>query len=122
MRWQAPGLERLVRCLGFRIHRHNAPPLVGLVFIEPRSTESSGFALMEPIVYDLEVMHEFFDRAAGILEQAARHEDSAAVLYGRAGIAMNARIRNGRLTVQPDAVNDAATLLRSIATEAALPA
>ena len=122
MRWQAPGLERLVRCLGFRIHRHNAPPLVGLVFIEPRSTESSGFAIMEPIVYDLEVMHEFFDRAAGILEQAARHEDSAAVLYGRAGIAMNARIRNGRLTVQPDAVNDAATLLRSIATEAALPA
>jgi len=119
MRWQAPGLERLVRCLGFRVSRHNAPPLIGLVFVEPRSTESSGFALMEPIVYDLEVMHEFFDRAAVILEQAARHEDSAAVLYGRAGIAINPGIRSGRLTVQSDAVNDAASLLRSIATEAA---
>ena len=118
MRWQAPGLERLVRCLGFRIRRQDSSPLVGLVFVEPRSTESSGFAIMEPIVFDLEVMHEFFDRAAGILEQAAGSETPAAVLYGAAGIAMNPRAAGGRLTVDLDAIKTAAALLRSIAADA----
>ena len=118
MRWQAPGLERLVRCLGFRIRRPEASPLVGLVFVEPRSTESSGFAIMEPIVFDLEVMHEFFDRAAGILEQAAKTDESAAVLYTAAGIAMNPRVTEGRLSVEREAVQTAATLLRGIAKEA----
>lgn len=118
MRWQAPGLERLVRCLGFRIRRQDSSPLVGLVFVEPRSTESSGFAIMEPIVFDLEVMHEFFDRAAGILEQAAGSETPAAVLYGAAGIAINPRAAGGRLTVAPDAIKTAAALLRSIAVDA----
>jgi hypothetical protein len=118
MRWQAPGLERLVRCLGFRIRRPEASPLVGLVFVEPRSTESSGFAIMEPIVFDLELMHEFFDHAASILEQAVKTDEPAAVLYGAAGIAMNPRVAGGRLTVEPDAVQAAATLLRGIAKEA----
>jgi hypothetical protein len=118
MRWQAPGLERLVRCLGFRIRRQDSSPLVGLVFVEPRSTESSGFAIMEPIVFDLEVMHEFFDRAAGILEQAAGSETPAAVLYAAAGIAMNPRAAGGRLTVDLDAIKTAAALLRSIAADA----
>lgn len=121
MRWQAPGLERLVRCLGFRIRRHDALPLVGLVFVEPRSTESSGFAIMEPIVFDLEVMHEFFDRAAGILEYAAGSNEPAAVLYGAAGIAMNPGTAGGRLTVERSAIQTAAALLRGIATEAGSP-
>jgi hypothetical protein len=111
----------LVRCLGFRIRRPEASPLVGLVFVEPRSTESSGFAIMEPIVFDLEVMHEFFDRAAGILEQAAKTDESAAVLYTAAGIAMNPRVTEGRLSVEREAVQTAATLLRGIAKEAGNP-
>ena len=122
MKWQAPGLERLVRCAGFRITRGDDLPLVGLVFVEPRSTESSGFALMEPIVYDLDVMAEFFGRAAAILEQSMRQDDSAAVLYGRAGSAMNATITQGRLSAEPDAIVFAATLLRSIAKQAGIPA
>jgi hypothetical protein len=121
MRWQAPGLERLVRCIGFKILRQDAAPLVGLVFIEPRSTESSGFALMEPIVYDLEVMAEFFGRAAETLERASRHDVPAASLYSSAGIAMNPRIEHGRLTVEPNAIQGAAALLRSISNEALAP-
>jgi hypothetical protein len=73
---------------------------------------------MEPIVFDLELMHEFFDHAASILEQAVKTDEPAAVLYGAAGIAMNPRVAGGRLTVEPDAVQAAATLLRGIAKEA----
>jgi len=69
-------------------------------------------------MYDQEVMHEFFDRAAGILERAAGTDEAAAVLYGTAGIAMNPRVVGGRLTVEQDAILRAAGLLRGIATEA----
>lgn len=117
MRWQAPGLERLVRCLGFRITQDEDRPLVGLVFIEPRSTESSGFAIMEPIVYDVTVMSEFFAYAATVIEQAFQSENPAAALYGKAGSVINAAETNGQLTVTTDGMRLAATLLRSIAEE-----
>lgn len=118
MGWQAPGLERLVRCLGFTIAQKERSPLVGLVFIEPRSTESSGFAIMEPIVYDTDVMAEFFSRGASVLEHALRCEDPAAAIYGEAGSIINAEVTAGRLTVRSDAMGSASTLLRSIAEEA----
>jgi len=69
---------------------------------------------MEPIVFDLEAMHEFFDRAAGILEQAAGSETPAAVLYGAAGISMNPMVAGRRLTVTSDAIKTAAALVRPL--------
>lgn len=118
MRWQAPGLERLVRCVGFRITRSEGNPLVGLVFIEPRSTESSGFALMEPIVYDLDVMAEFFSHAATVLDEAAKSPDPAATLYGRAGCVINPGMMNGQLSVRLNELSRGAALFHSIAQEA----
>jgi hypothetical protein len=118
MAWQAPGLERLVRCLGFRIVRGDDTPLVGVVFIEPRSTESSGFTLMEPIVYDLDVMQEFFGKAAHTLQQAAQSSSPGATLYAKAGIAINPRVLDGRLDAGPESIAMAMNILQGIAAEA----
>jgi hypothetical protein len=118
MRRQAPGLERLVRCAGFRILRDEAKPVDGLVFIEPRSTESSGFAVMEPIVYDLKVMAEFFGYAADVLDQASGTDSPAAAIYARAGGVINPVVMNGRLTVNDDFMASASALLRGIAADA----
>ena len=118
MAWQAPGLERLVRCLGFRIVRGDKTPLIGLVFIEPRSTESSGFTLMEPIVYDLDVMQEFFGKAAHTLQQAAQSSSPGATLYAKAGIAINPRVIGGRLDAAPESIAMAMNILHGIAAEA----
>ena len=74
---------------------------------------------MEPIVYDTDVMAEFFSHAASVLEHALRCEDPAAAIYGKAGSIINAEVTAGRLTVRSDAMGLAATLLRSIADEAA---
>jgi hypothetical protein len=119
MRWQAPGLETLVRCVGLRITLEKEQSITGVVFIEPRSTESSGFALMEPIVYDLSVMSEFFGHAAGVLERCTRSDDPAATLFSQAGCAINPVVSGGRLTVDMKSVQNAADLLRSIAKDAA---
>jgi len=119
MRWQAAGLEKLVRCLGVAIrtptssHRRMA-----LIFFEPRSTESSGFALMEPIVSDRAVLAEFLGAAAGLLEQSRVASNPAATLYSHAESCINATVESGRLTVNSQNLAEAHALLQSIAAEA----
>ena len=116
MRRQAPGLERLVRCLGVRICLAGMEPQLGLVFVEPRSTESSGFALMEPIVCDGDVMAEFFDSAASLLEQCQSHP---AAVFARAGAGIDCEIKDGLLLGNPSSIEACARVLRSIANDVA---
>lgn len=120
MRWQAPGLERLVRCIGVGVRdTESARRRLALVFFEPRSTESSGFALMEPIVCDRAVMAEFFGAAASLLEQCRDASNPAATLYAHAESCIGAQLDGRRLAVNLANVSEAQSLLRSIADEAA---
>ena len=120
MRWQAAGLERLVRCIGVGVRdTESSRRRLALVFFEPRSTESSGFSLMEPIVCDRAVMAEFFGAAASILEQCHDASNPAATLYSHAQSCIDAQIEGRKLVVNPANISEAQSILRSIADEAA---
>jgi hypothetical protein len=119
MKRQAPGLERLVRCLGVEVAYPGEAACTALVFIEPRSTESSGFAIMEPIMYEMAVFAELFGFAADVLERCAQDDDPAAALFSRAGYVVNPRCEHGRLTADQGVMKHYAAWLHSLASDAA---
>jgi hypothetical protein len=119
MRRQAPGLERLVRCLGVVVAYPGEAACTALVFIEPRSTQSSGFAVMEPIVYEMAVFAELFGFAAHVLERCAQSEDPAATLFSSAGYVVNPQCEHGRLTADRSVMKHYAEWLHGLASEAA---
>lgn len=120
MRRQAPGLERMVRCIGIGVRGSDTTTRrLGLLFLEPRSTESSGFALMEPIVCDRKVMSEFFGAAARILDESLNSGNPALTLYSQAESCIGARIEQRKLVMNVANAIQARDTLKSIADAAA---
>lgn len=103
LRRHAPGLERLCRCIGFRITEVPGRQRIGLMFVEPASTRRSAFRLVDWIVRDAGLLGGFLDSMSRVLDESRESgAGGLAALLARGQTAIGAGISDDS-TVQLDA-------------------
>lgn len=99
LRRHAPGLERLTRCVGFRLSDGPACGRAGLLFVEPASTQRSAFRLVEWMVKDGGLLREMLTTMEQALTEAGSGGGGTASLLGRGESAIGASISEDSLVM-----------------------
>jgi hypothetical protein len=99
LRRLAPGLERLTRCIGFRLGDGPARGRAGLLFVEPTSTRRSAFRLVDWIVRDGGLLGEMLATMEQTLTEAGEGAGGPVSLLSRGEAAIGASISEDSLVV-----------------------
>lgn len=99
LRRHAPGLERLTRCVGFRLGEGPACGRAGILFVEPASTRRSAFRLVDWMVRDAVLLGEMLASMEHALTEAGGGTDGPASLLPRGEAAIGASISDDSLVM-----------------------